>query len=84
MQSGGKNKMFVSNSVPILPLFQEKTEDAKKAKKEENGDAEEEDEDDELGEEDIEDYDLAYNEDDELEGEGETNLKHLNHLNSGN
>lgn len=60
-----------------LSLSQEKTEDAKKAKKEENGDAEEEDEDDELGEEDIEDYDLAYNEEEDLEGEGERNYMHF-------
>lgn len=49
--------------------FQEKTDDAKKAKKEENGDGDEEDED--LDEEEIEEYNLDYNDDEEIDGEGE-------------
>lgn len=49
--------------------FQEKTDDAKKAKKEENGDGDDDDED--LDEEEIEEYNLDYNDDEEIDGEGE-------------
>lgn len=62
-------KEQIANPLSIFINFQEKTDDAKKAKKEENGDGDDDDEDLD-DEEEIEEYNLDYNDDEEIDGEG--------------